>query len=107
MTVPVHALIDLCRRRGIVLAVQGDRLRYRPVDAVDGELRGQLAANKADLLAALTAPPPDPDPGVMLRLDALDRRVLDAIDRGETFTLRLVDLAELREWNWAARIRHS
>jgi hypothetical protein len=53
MTGPALALITRCRRLGIILAADGDRLRYRPVVMVDGELRAQLAEHKAEVLAIL------------------------------------------------------
>ena len=47
------ALLDDLRRRGIELRAQGDRLLYRPRNAVPHELRAQLAEQKAEILAEL------------------------------------------------------
>ena len=113
MTGTALALIARCRRLGIVLAVHGDRLRYRPVDAVDDDLRHALAEHKASILSALAAAgdaPPDDlavdprdavvdDAPVELSLDALDRRVIEANRAGETFTVTAADLRAAREWN--------
>jgi len=44
-----------CRRRGIELAADGPRLRFRPVEAVDPALRAALTAHNARVLAELWA----------------------------------------------------
>ncbi len=51
----VTAILGEIRRRGIELQAHGDRLRYRPLSAVDEGLRRLLADHKAELLAALAA----------------------------------------------------
>jgi TubC N-terminal docking domain len=53
MTTAAGALLDTLRERGIAIEVVGDRLRYRPRDAVTPDLRAQLATHKASLLAIL------------------------------------------------------
>jgi hypothetical protein len=61
-------LLDTLRRRGVVLAVVGDELRYRPRQAVDGTTLALLRQHKAALLALLRSgqavdqPPPSPTP---------------------------------------------
>ena len=52
---PVANLLDDLQRRGIELQAAGDKLRYRPVDAVAAELRERLARHKAELLERLRA----------------------------------------------------
>lgn len=54
MSAPVALLTEL-RVRGIELAATGDRLRYRPVDAVPPELLTQLRVHKAALITILRA----------------------------------------------------
>jgi hypothetical protein len=52
------ALLHACAARGIALQVDGDRLRYRcRRGAVPAELRAQLIAHKAALIALLASPP--------------------------------------------------
>jgi predicted RNA-binding Zn-ribbon protein involved in translation (DUF1610 family) len=61
-------LLDTLRRRGVVLAVVGDELRYRPRQAVDGTTLALLRQHKAALLVLLRGgqaadlPPPGPTP---------------------------------------------
>jgi predicted RNA-binding Zn-ribbon protein involved in translation (DUF1610 family) len=61
-------LLDTLRRRGVVLAVVGDELRYRPRQAVDGTTLALLREHKAALVAllrggqAVDQPPPSPTP---------------------------------------------
>lgn len=52
-------LLEALRSRGVTLTARGDRLTFRPVDAVTSDLLAALREHKADLLARL-APPPDP-----------------------------------------------
>lgn len=46
-------LITELRARGITLEAHGDRLRYRPAEAVTPELRAALVAHKSELLSLL------------------------------------------------------
>jgi hypothetical protein len=62
-------LLDTLRRRGVVLVVVGDELRYRPRQAVDGATLALLREHKAELVALLRGgqaagdqPPPSPTP---------------------------------------------
>jgi hypothetical protein len=45
-------LEDLCQR-GVTLVAEGNRLRYRPKEAVSPELKSLLAQHKAELLTLL------------------------------------------------------
>ncbi len=49
-----EAVLSDVRRRGIELQASGDKLRFRPADAVDEELRARLAAHKPELLRILS-----------------------------------------------------
>ena len=49
------ALIDDLRRRGVQLEARGDRLRFKPASSVPPDLLADLRANKAQILAALSA----------------------------------------------------
>jgi TubC N-terminal docking domain len=52
------ALLAACAARGIALQVDGDRLRYRcPRGALPPELRAELIAHRAALVAMLASPP--------------------------------------------------
>ena len=51
------ALLDKARRHGLLLAPKGDRLSVTPADKMPPELRAELLAHKAELLAWLTSPP--------------------------------------------------
>lgn len=46
-------LLSELRRRGIELVAAGDRLRYRPKDAVTPELREAILAHKAEIMRLL------------------------------------------------------
>ena len=67
----VRDLLAELRRRGIELAVAGERLRYRPKDAVTPELRAAMVGCKADLLQLLA----DDDHQVRWRADAMRPQV--------------------------------
>lgn len=47
------SLIDACRRLGVELHVDGDRLRWRPHPSLTDELREQLRASKFEVIALL------------------------------------------------------
>ena len=49
---PAELLAELSRR-GVAIAVAGDRLRFRPQDAVTPDLRTALIEHKADLIRLL------------------------------------------------------
>jgi len=49
---PTEVLAELARR-GVEVAVDGDRLRFRPQGAVTPDLRAALAEHKADLIRLL------------------------------------------------------
>ncbi len=51
-------LLDRLRARGIELVPAGDRLRFRPGEAVTSEEREALRRHKAEVLALLTSPQP-------------------------------------------------
>lgn len=51
---PTELLAELSRR-GVAIAVAGDRLRFRPQDAVTPDLRAALVEHKADLIRLLIA----------------------------------------------------
>lgn len=53
-------------RRGVEVAVVGDRIRFRPQSAVTPDLRAALAEHKADLIRILS-----PDDEVAWRIDAM------------------------------------
>jgi hypothetical protein len=73
------ALVDAFRSRGIELYVADGRLRYRgPVGALDAPLRCAAAEHRAELLAALGAPPSASAAGAA---DAEVRLALAVIDR--------------------------
>ena len=50
------ALLEAAARLGITIWTEGERLLYRPKSALTPELAAKLKANKAELLAALSAP---------------------------------------------------
>ena len=59
----MNALIELCRRLGVRLRVEGGALAYdAPKGAVTSELAAALKAHKPEILAALTKPDPIPSP---------------------------------------------
>ncbi len=81
------ALLDTLRARGVELVAAGDRLRFRPVEAVAPEELEALRRFKTDLLALL-------QPGPALRLDPVTvREILGPIPSPEA--LRAVE-AEIR-----------
>ncbi len=47
------ALLEELRKRGVELAPDGDRLRYRPKEATTPDLLGRLKAHKQQLLKLL------------------------------------------------------
>src|SRR5947207_2833327 len=49
---PTEILAELTRR-GVEMAVEGDRLRFRPHSAVTSDLRAALVEHKADLIRLL------------------------------------------------------
>ena len=49
----VHELLTELERRGVQLAVDGDRLRFRPQGAVTPDLRAALIEHKADVIRLL------------------------------------------------------
>ena len=53
MSTGVADILGELDRRGVALRVVGDRIRYRPVDAVPPDLRERMTAHKAELLRAL------------------------------------------------------
>jgi hypothetical protein len=66
---PSEVLAEL-NRRGVEIAVDGDRLRYRPQDAVTPELRAALAEHKVALLTLLAD-----DTDVAWRVEAMRRQI--------------------------------
>jgi hypothetical protein len=87
------ALVAQLRARGIELVPAGDRLRYRPVDALTPDELAALRALKADVLALLTAPtlPPryfHPWPDA---LSGLGRRTVGPFEA----------CADCERWSWA------
>ena len=48
-------LMDACEHLGVQLAADGRRLRYRPADALTGELRMRLQEQKHEVMAMLDA----------------------------------------------------
>ena len=91
------------RRRKIELRADGDRLLYRPVDAVTPELRAALRECKAELLALLEQQPSDRhDLSCGLDLDAA--LVLEA--RQEWIAVRLYSRRLDREL-WLARDKRT
>src|SRR5207253_6081793 len=68
------SLLSACAGRGIVLFVDGGRLRFRaPAGAMTPELRAAVVAHKAALLAHLAAHPPwDTAEAVRLQIGADD-----------------------------------
>jgi hypothetical protein len=47
------SLLDELRSRGVTLEARGDRLRFRPANAVPPDLVEQLRANKGEVIALL------------------------------------------------------
>src|SRR5262245_10898213 len=66
---PTEVLAELTRR-GVEIAVDGDRLRFRPQDAVTADLRAALIEHKADLIRLL-----GPDDEVAWRIEAMRPQV--------------------------------
>ena len=66
---PTELLAELSRR-GVEIAVNGDRLRFRPQDAVTPDLRAALIEHKADLIRLL-----GPDDEVAWRIEAMRPQV--------------------------------
>jgi hypothetical protein len=58
-------------RRGVEIAADGDRLRFRPQSAVTPDLRAALIEHKADLLRLLDSL----DEQVAWRVDAMRRQI--------------------------------
>ena len=58
-------------RRGVKIMVEGDRLRFRPQQAVTPDLRAAMAAHKAELLTLLDGDEPE----VRWRADAMRLRM--------------------------------
>jgi len=56
--VTAEELLSEFSARGVVLRVEGDRLRFRPVDRVPPELQDELRQHKAQLLAILNGAGP-------------------------------------------------
>lgn len=54
-SVTAETLLRELAARGVELVPVGDRLRYRPVEAVDDTLRAEMKRRKPELLALLTA----------------------------------------------------
>lgn len=73
------SLLEEIQRMGITLKAVGDKLRFRPVDAVDQETLELLKAHKAELLASLRSR--DARPSNACRLTARpNRQGFDATD---------------------------
>ena len=76
------AILTELNQIGVELNAVGDRLRYRPKDAVPADLLERMKDNKADLLAALhhqqaealAAAMPAPKRGHILELVLIDGR---------------------------------
>src|SRR5215203_2036918 len=66
---PTEVLAELTRR-GVEIAVEGDRLRFRPQTAVTDDLRAALVEHKADLIRLL-----GPDEEVAWRIEAMRPQV--------------------------------
>ncbi len=49
-----QALLEELRGRGVTLEARGDRLRFKPVNAVPPEMLAKLRARKQEILAELT-----------------------------------------------------
>ena len=56
MTVTATEIIQDLRRRGVQLEAVGDRLRFRPREAVTSDLVEALKQHKAEIISTLTAP---------------------------------------------------
>lgn len=56
VTPTVVDLLDRLRARGVELVAAGDRLRFRPADALTADELEALRRHKAEVLALLTAP---------------------------------------------------
>ena len=67
MDSPASALLAELVRQGIQLQAHGDRLRYKPRDALTGDLAERVKANKAELLALLQEAGPRTEAARMLR----------------------------------------
>jgi hypothetical protein len=66
---PAELLAELTRR-GVEIAVEGDRLRFRPQDAVTPDLRAALIEHKTDLIRLLS-----PNDEVTWRIEAMRPQV--------------------------------
>jgi hypothetical protein len=64
-------LLERLAERGVELAAEGDRLRYRPREAVPPDLRAALAAHKPEILRLFSAEGDE----VAWRAEAMRRQV--------------------------------
>lgn len=88
-------LLQALRDRGVEVIAAGDKIRWRPKDAVTADEQREIVANKADLLVLLT--PPDAVPN---RGDLEERSETDAL----IATLRKVfDTVTCDNWTTAQR----
>jgi hypothetical protein len=89
-------LVRNLQARGIELAPAGDRVRFRPGDAVTAEERDALRAHKVEVLALLVGPSPaSTDPAaVALRVAAFRDQLRTWQSNGQSSApvLRLPDL---------------
>ena len=67
---PTDVLAEL-KRRGVEVAVEGDRLRFRPQAAVTTDLRAALVQHKAELLTLIAGGEAD----VAWRIEAMRRQI--------------------------------
>ncbi|MDQ2106602.1 condensation domain-containing protein, partial [Azospirillum isscasi] len=90
----VRDLLAALAARGVSVTREGDALKVRgPAGAVPPEMRAEMAARKADILAFLGgpagAPAPRPDPSAPVPLAPNQRRLwfLDRLDGGTAFVM--------------------
>lgn len=65
-------LLHELKSRGLELQPAGDRLRYRPIEAMTPELAEQVKARKAEILALLTGLPIRPEEQAKSRHEPID-----------------------------------
>ena len=85
----LSALMIALTDREVELRADGDRIAFRPASAVPEDLRAAIAEHRAEILAKLRGDVP-----ADLRLDAIDKRVVEAIRTGDTHVLRPTDTIE-------------
>lgn len=103
-------LLHELKSRGLELQPAGDRIRYRPIEAMTPELAEQVKARKAEILALLASPPIEPAPEQQAenRCEVIDWNDLDPdwrLEFEERAAIREYDGGQAREHAEAAALR--